>query len=290
MAITYKLDTTARSMIEKGISSNRPDYAVRSCIVRGLTNATTVGNNTNGDLKTAIDTILNALPSLYHPDYPNLPLDRARVKRWGGTKAYVDLIYSRRRFIVPPGEVKANYRTGFRSIPWYRARTEVGTNGEPLGHPSGPMVGIKNLDDPDQSPRSYQFNMPTLRILVPTWGLTNPIISLFPFVGKINAQAGDIFGDTFGKFTVRFDGMASTWNYSDINNASAFDIQYQFTAVRHGWYEQIPVFGTTTPYVANPNGPVITVDGGSQNSESWFTVTALAHDAAVFPSFPLGAG
>lgn len=288
MAISYKLDMN-KSVLVRGVSSIKYDSAVRLGIVRGLSNPAanttaagskwTAGNVGSNDMADAVNLII-AEQGYFHPVYTNLPLAYVRIKRFAAVKAFVEMEYRRYTITVPPGSLRANYRSTFVSVPWYRNnRTVDATYGFPTGEILGQDPGGADASDKTARPQYHMLSVPGLKISVPRALVADPIPTVFFAQGKINKTTVQFFTYTFAVRQLRYDGMNLNQIYNAVNDTTTYQVNYEFTALRMGFWSQQAYFGDGATG-AFPSVPAV---GGPKQ---WRTLNYLSHDEVIFPNFP----
>ena len=257
------------SWFTRGVSNRRYDRARRVVRVRSLTNSAVA----NTDFLDAINAVI-AQHGLYHHEDTSLPLRTTTVRRWGLTKAYVYMDYARGYVTVPttPASLLASYRTVYAPVQWYRHTFDE--NGAPSydaqGLPNGVLEYLTGNDgtDPSVPPRRWTWQRPAVQFHIPAVLSANPIPNVFHLLETCNRNEITFGGNTYPAFTTRFDGVSVDAVEQD--SSVVYVVNYQFTAVKTGWWNQMAYFDTA-------NSP----SGGGQ----WRTRCGLAYDPANYGQF-----
>jgi hypothetical protein len=221
---------------------------VRIARVKSLT-------NNNLKLKEAVDQVLQQPGITTYQGDSTLPLARVSVKGWGVTQGWMRLEYFRRVIgsITQPNQLIARFRTGIEPIEWFTFPTsnnDFTTNGLPGTQPRVTMLFGAPTDIKGVA-RSWTWNRPGVRFFVPAVLNNNPIGQVFSRLQTINSDAVVFGGFTsWPPFTIRFNSVSV-----DVIETSAggvqFDVLYDFSAVRGGWYRELPDYTTS----GVPKGP-----------------------------------
>lgn len=284
MAITpadLKADIVG-SWFTRGVSNRRYDRARRVVRVRALNNYAVA----NTDFTDAIKAVISEY-GYYHNEDANLPLRTTTVRRWGLTKAFVYMDYAHGYITVPttPSSLLAAYRTTYAPVQWYRhtfgvgGGLQLGNGGTaidgspiPVGSPDGVLEFLtgSNGFDPAVPPRRWTWQRPAVQFHIPAVLTANPIPQVFPLMETCNSNEIFFGGNTYPAFTTRFDGVSV--NAVEQDSGVIYVVNYSFTSVKSGWYNQMAYFDTAN---APPGG-----------SGQWRTRCGLAYATADYGAFP----
>jgi len=273
----------------RGIFSNRHDTATRQAFLKneGLV---TLFDNTNADYQRAINAYV-ASEGLYYPAVFDivdtkleigpqlLPLLKCRAQRYAPDKMLVTALYQRTPGTDQPNDpfATATFRGTDEQIIVYRSTVRTDSAGDVVetnvftdGLPGGDFLhGYGNLDE-TKSPTEFSKPWKVSGLLVyVAFQFTGPppLGELESFRNTINDEDVLFLGETFGPFTVYFEGYDI-----DTSEDGTSSVLLTFKLLAPGWVEQhvIPI-KTGDP-------PVFLM---------WATTVVPEHPLSDFTQFPL---
>ena len=247
MAITVQLDALG-SELATGYLSNRQDYAVRHCMVRGLANTENYAGwpiHGNVDLTAARNAVKDRVGDNHH-QVKDLPLYQIKAKKWGSTCALVTCTYRRtwQHWGGAHGsEARGHFDGRYISTPVYLLPIDDQAEPQPAwshGLPAGRWYKLVDETDRTVRPVTYQWSRPVQKAIIPYSMWQSPISAYEQLQATINDVPVTLGTMQFQVGTLRYDFAKEI--QVPVGSQMRHTGFYQFTATPDGWVQQFPSF------------------------------------------------